>query len=49
MHHFTLVAGHLSDALTAAGVPPGTVAEILGAISPLAADIASGEPSTARV
>ncbi|OBJ54591.1 group 1 truncated hemoglobin [Mycobacterium sp. 1423905.2] len=49
MHHFTLVAGHLGDALTAAGVPPGTVAEILGAIAPLAGDIASGETSTAKV
>jgi hemoglobin len=41
MHHFSLVAGHLSDALTAAGVPAGTVVEILGAIAPLAPDIAS--------
>ncbi|GFG64709.1 group 1 truncated hemoglobin GlbN [Mycobacterium kubicae] len=49
MHHFTLVAGHLGDALTAAEVAPGTVAEILGAIAPLAADIASGESSTAKV
>ena len=47
MHHFGLVAGHLGDALTAAGVPAKTVTEILGAIAPLAADIASGE--TARV
>ena len=43
MHHFGLVAGHLGDALTAAGVPAETVTEILGAIAPLAADIASGE------
>jgi hemoglobin len=49
MHHFTLVAGHLSDALTAAGVPCETVAEILDAIAPLAADIASGETTAARV
>lgn len=49
MHHFTLVAGHLGDALTAAEVAPETVAEILGAIAPLAADIASGESSTAKV
>jgi hemoglobin len=41
MHHFNLVAGHLTDSLMAAGVPEATIAEILGAISPLAADIAS--------
>ncbi|ORB86900.1 group 1 truncated hemoglobin [Mycobacterium kansasii] len=49
MHHFALVAGHLGDALTAAGVPPATVTEILKVISPLAADIASDESSRARV
>lgn len=43
MHHFGLVAGHLADALTAAGVPSATVTEILGAIAPLAPEIASGE------
>lgn len=43
MHHFSLVAGHLADALTAAGVPSATVTEILGAIAPLAPEIASGE------
>ncbi|CAM2824854.1 group 1 truncated hemoglobin [Mycobacterium intermedium] len=47
MHHFSLVAGHLGDALTAAGVPATTVTEILGAIAPLAADIASGEAKAA--
>jgi hemoglobin len=41
MHHFNLVAGHLEDSLRAAGVPPATVAEILGVVGPLAADIAS--------
>lgn len=41
MHHFTLVAGHLKDSLSAAGISPGTIDEILGAIAPLAADIAS--------
>jgi hemoglobin len=41
MHHFTLVAGHLADALAAAGVPPPTVTEILGAVGPLATEIAS--------
>jgi hemoglobin len=43
MHHFTLVAGHLADALAAAGVPPATVTEILGAVAPLATEIASAE------
>jgi hemoglobin len=41
IHHFNLLAGHLMDSLTAAGVPEATSAEILRAISPLAADIAS--------
>jgi hemoglobin len=49
MHHFSLVAGHLGDALTGAGVPSETVSEILMAIAPLAADIASGESNTAKV
>jgi hemoglobin len=43
MHHFNLVAGHLTDSLSAAGVPEATIAEILSAISPLAADIASDQ------
>jgi hemoglobin len=41
IHHFNLLAGHLMDSLTAAGVPQATIAEILRAISPWAADIAS--------
>jgi hemoglobin len=41
MSHFALVAGHLADSLSAAGVPPATVDDIIGAIAPLAADIAS--------
>lgn len=41
MHHFNLVAGHLTDSLTAAGVPAETITEILGLIAPLAGDIAS--------
>lgn len=49
MHHFSLVAGHLSDALAAAGVPPATVTEILSAIAPLAPEIATGEADTAKV
>jgi hemoglobin len=48
MHHFNLVAGHLKDSLCAAGVPPETVAEILGIVAPLAADIAS-DAATAGV
>ncbi|BAX92370.1 group I truncated hemoglobin [Mycobacterium shigaense] len=49
MHHFNLVAGHLSDALAAAGVPPATVTEIIRAIAPLAPDIASVETTAAKV
>ena len=41
MHHFNLVAGHLSDSLAAAGVPGDIVEQITGAIAPLASDIAS--------
>ncbi|MEU6561955.1 group I truncated hemoglobin [Nocardia nova] len=41
MHHFNLVAGHLTDSLKDAGVPEGTVGDIIGAIAPLAPDIAS--------
>jgi hemoglobin len=40
-HHFALVAGHLSDSLTAAGVPEQLVAEIIGAVAPLADEIAT--------
>src|ERR1700760_4122912 len=49
MYHFNLVAGHLSEALAAAGVPAETVTEIIGAIAPLAPDITSGETSTAKI
>jgi hemoglobin len=49
MYHFGLVAGHLADALTAAGVSTSTVTEILGAVAPLAPDIASGESTAAKV
>jgi hemoglobin len=45
MHHFSLVAGHLADALAAAGVSSATVTEILSAIAPLAPEIASAEPT----
>ena len=47
VHHFSLVAGHLSDALAAAGVPWATVTEIIGAIAPLAPEIATSD--TAKV
>ena len=40
-HHFGLVAGHLSDSLTAAGVPEELVAQILAAVAPLADEIAT--------
>ncbi|OBA58479.1 hemin receptor [Mycobacterium sp. 1100029.7] len=49
MLHFTLVAGHLSDALAAAGVSPRTVTDIISAIAPLAPEIVSGDSSTAKV
>jgi hemoglobin len=41
MHHFNLVAGHLSASLRAAGVPEETVGQIIGAIAPLSAEIAT--------
>jgi hemoglobin len=41
MHHFNLLAGHLRCSLTAAGVPEETITEVIGAIAPLAPDIAS--------
>ena len=41
MHHFNLVAGHLSDSLSGAGVPGAIVEQIIGAIAPLADDIAT--------
>lgn len=41
MHHFSLVAGHLGDSLTDAGVPAATVGEIIATIAPLADEIAT--------
>jgi len=38
---FDLVAGHLVASLAAAGVPGGTITNIVGRIAPLAADIVS--------
>jgi len=46
-HQFDLVAGHLDDALRAAGVPGDTVGEIIATVAPLAGDIVSSrEPET---
>ena len=39
LHHFNLVATHLSSTLEAAGVPAAMIAQIIGAIAPLADDI----------
>jgi hemoglobin len=41
MHHFTLLAEHPAASLTAAGVPSATVDQILAAIAPLRAEIAT--------
>jgi hemoglobin len=41
MHHFGLVAGHLTESLTAAGVPREITADIIAAIAPLADEIVS--------
>ncbi|GAA5154766.1 MULTISPECIES: group I truncated hemoglobin [Amycolatopsis] len=40
-HHFDLVAKHLTESLSAAGVPQETVDTIIGAIAPLAPEIVS--------
>ncbi|RBO88271.1 hemoglobin [Nocardia puris] len=48
MHHFELVAGHLSGALADAGVPPELVAQIIGAVAPLAGEIASSPVESTR-
>ncbi|WP_063060709.1 group I truncated hemoglobin [Nocardia sienata] len=45
MHHFNLVAGHLTDSLTAAGVDEETVARIIAAVAPLSDDITSASSS----
>jgi hemoglobin len=41
MHHFAMVAAHLADSLSAAGLHPDTITEILRAVAPLADEIAS--------
>ncbi len=43
MHHFAMVAAHLADSLCAAGLHPDTITEILRAVAPLAAEIASDD------
>jgi hemoglobin len=40
--HFDLVAGHLADAMTVAGVRSELLTQIIAAVSPLADDICSG-------
>lgn len=39
-HHFDLVAKHLTDAMTAAGIRAKLLAQIIAVVSPLADDIA---------
>jgi hemoglobin len=41
--HFDLVAGHLVEALSEAGVPGDTIGQIMAAIAPLAGEIVSSE------
>jgi hemoglobin len=45
--HFDLVAGHLVESLTGAGVPADTVQTIVGAIAPLADDIVAKQAGAA--
>lgn len=45
MHHFALVAAHLTDSLAAAGVQAEIVDQIIAAIAPLADDIATARAS----
>jgi hemoglobin len=44
-HHFGLVASHLRDALSAAGLPPATVDAVIGTIAPLADEIVTPGPA----
>jgi hemoglobin len=46
MHHFELVAGHLAESLSAAGAPDEVVEQIIGAIAPVAADIATSQTAS---
>src|ERR1700735_749240 len=43
MHHFAMVAAHLADSLSAAGLHTDTITDILHAIAPLAGEIASDD------
>jgi hemoglobin len=43
MHHFNLVAMHLSNTLEGAGIPAQIVEQILAAIAPLADDIVTAK------
>jgi hemoglobin len=43
--HFTLVVGHLTSALAAAGVPEPVIDQIVAALAPLADDIVTAEPA----
>jgi hemoglobin len=43
MHHFNLVAAHLSESLQAAGIPDDTIEQIISAIAPLADDIVTAK------
>ena len=45
--HFDLVAGHLVASLTVAGVPAGTIGQIVAAETALSADIVTRAPVTA--
>ncbi|MEU7769472.1 group 1 truncated hemoglobin [Nocardia sp. NPDC049190] len=42
LHHFNLVAAHLTDSLRAAGVPGDIAEEVIGIVSNLAPDIVGG-------
>jgi hemoglobin len=46
MYHFELVAGHRTESLSAAGAPDEIVEQIIGAIAPLAADIATTQTAS---
>ncbi|MGW6702735.1 group I truncated hemoglobin [Nocardia sp. NPDC055049] len=43
--HFNLVAGHLTDALSAAGLDRDLTDHVIGAVAPLAGDIATSRES----
>jgi hemoglobin len=43
MHHFAMVAAHLADSLSASGLHPDTITDILRAVAPLAGEVASDD------